>query len=210
MKKLIFTKYRPMYRPMYRLVCSLAYSLVFLCSFHASATEKEANSYFQQRATNFNQRHLNFYFYNSIKDRSYSWAVDKQNQLLDWNAGISYKWDNFGNFGDAIFKIKFSSFKIDKKSVFKNSLLLGVSFPDIDSGFPFYFGVGLGGSLFFNQVYSESIISVDYQTYVGLRFINIYQNLGSFIEWGLDNHFFLLSSGQYDNIYFAVGLSFVF
>lgn len=188
----------------------LIFSLVFLCSSYVNATDAEANAYFQQRATNVKQSYLNVYFYNSIKDRSYSWAINKQSQILDWNAGISYKWDHFGNFGDAIFKIKFSSFTIDEQSVFKNTLLLGVSFPDINSGFPIYFGAAAGGGVFFGQAYSESVLSLDYQIYVGLRFTQIYKNLGSFLEWGLDNHFFLLSSGQYDNTYLAVGLSFVF
>lgn len=188
----------------------IVYALVFLNPFFAFGTEGEARSYFSQRETNFNQRYLNFYLYNSLKDRSYSWGEEANSQLLKWSLGISYKWDKFGDFGDSIFKLKMSSFDINNTSVYKNSLLIGVSFPDVDSGFPFYFGASIGGGVFFNQINSESILSLDYQLYLGLRFINIYNTMGAFIEGGFDNHFFLLSSGQYDNMYLAVGLSFVF
>lgn len=189
----------------------ILYSCLTLYSSLSLATESEARGYFSQRQANtFNQRYLNFYLYNSIKDKSYSWGEGGQNQLLKWNIGVSYKWDNFGNYGDSIFKVKISSFKIKEKSILKNSLLFGVSFPDIDSGFPFYFGASIGAGMFFNQLPGESVLSLDYQTYLGLRFINIYDSMGVFVEWGLDNHFLLLSSGQYDNIYLAVGLSFVF
>ncbi|MBE8221965.1 MAG: hypothetical protein HAW60_04465 [Bdellovibrionales bacterium] len=188
----------------------IIYGIISLSSFSAQSTESEARDYFVKRNANFNQRYLNFYLYNSLKDVAYSWGEDKQEQLLKWSAGISYKWDNFVGFGDSIFKIKTSSFNIKGRSILKNSLLFGVSFPDIDSGFPFYFGASIGGGVFFNQIDSESVLSLDYQAYIGLRLINIYKSLGTFIEWGLDNHFLVLSTGQYDNMYLAVGLSFVF
>lgn len=194
---------------MKKLIC-IVYGVLSLSSFSAFGTEAEARGYFRDRNTNFNQRYLNFYIYNSLKDTAYSWGNSKQDQLLKWSAGISYKWDNFGNFGDSIFKVKVSSFNIQGRSILKNSLLFGVSFPDIDSGFPFYFGTSIGAGFFFNQIPLESILSLDYQAYLGLRFVNIYNTMGAFVEWGLDNHFFVLSSGQYDNIYLAVGLSFVF
>lgn len=188
----------------------IIYGTVFLNSFSAFGTEAEARSYFKNREANFSQRYLNFYLYNALKDIAYSWGSERQDQLLNWSAGISYKWDNFGKFGDSIFKAKVSSFSLNDKSILKNSLLFGLSFPDVDSGFPFYFGASIGAGIFFNQIESESILSLDYQAYLGLRLINIYDTIGAFIEWGLDNHFLALSVGQYNSTYLAVGLSFVF
>ncbi|MBE8163073.1 MAG: hypothetical protein HAW63_03705 [Bdellovibrionaceae bacterium] len=189
----------------------IIYGIISFSALPVFGSEAEARGYFSDRAANFNQRYLNFYLYNAIKDTAYSWGKENSShQLLKWSVGISYKWANFKRFGDSIFKVKVSSFNINKKEVLKNSFLVGVSFPDIDSGFPFYFGVSIGPGFFLSQLPSESILSLDYQGYLGFRFLNIYNTMGAFLEWGFDNHFLLLSSGQYNSVYLAVGLSFVF
>ena len=61
--------------------------------------------------------------------------------------------------------------------------------PEATSKFPVYFGIGAGPGIFVQQVSQQSSICMNYQIFGGLRFYDVLENTGFFVEAGLKNNF---------------------
>ena len=85
-----------------------------------------------------------------------------------------------------------------------------LTFPDANSQFPLYFGLGVGPGFFIKQLESRSSLALDYQLIVGARFMNVFDQLGFMVESGLKNAALLGTPGQYNGVFVNVGTVFAF
>lgn len=151
-------------------------------------------------------RHLNIYFGTFLSDKQYRWgALDKAEDVGELIAGVSYRVGEWVNSMDLYFRSEFTTFDVDGEKPVKLSLMPVVAFPDAVSGFPFYFGAGLGLGIFFSQVKNESDLSFDYQILAGFRRADLFDSFGLSFEVGYKGQVLLLSSGQFAGTYFTVG-----
>lgn len=146
-----------------------------------------------------------------LSDTAYKWGEsDSVSNIGKANLGVTYRVGEWVNSMDLSFRVDFSTFKLAEGSASKLSFLPVVTFPDASSRFPLYFGGGLGAGVFVSQVAQESSISFDYQLIAGARFFDVIGSTGFFVEGGLKNHLFLLSDGQFNGTFAAVGTVFSF
>lgn len=123
--------------------------------------------------------------------------------------GVTYLYDQWGSL-DVSIRLDFIEYKVDDERALKLSLLPLWTFPMAESHFPLYFGFGVGPGVFFNQLADESTLSLDYQLIAGARFLDIVENFGAFIEFGLKNHLHVLSDGQFNGTALVAGIAFTF
>ncbi|MCB0394017.1 MAG: hypothetical protein KDD25_05630 [Bdellovibrionales bacterium] len=148
-----------------------------------------------------------------IDSTAYEWGdkakVDDPARL---EGGVTYRIGEWINSMDLLFRAELMSFKLyeDEEKPVKLSVMPIVTFPDSNSRFPLYFGAGLGLGVFFKQLEEESALSIDLQLLAGVRFFEVFENTGFFIETGLKNHLHLLSDGQLNAVYFSGGAIFTF
>jgi hypothetical protein len=141
---------------------------------------------------------------------SYAWKDStKRNGVGKATYGLTYLLDQWGGM-DVNLRFDFNEYKIDDERASKLSIIPLLTFPKAETKFPLYFGLGAGAGVFFTQLQDESNLSLDYQLLLGARFIDLYQNLGAFIEFGLKNHLHLLSDGQFNGMATSVGAVFTF
>lgn len=146
-----------------------------------------------------------------VSDTSYKWGDrDKAENVGKWNMGLTYRMGEWVNSMDLAVRVDFSSFSLREGSASKLSFLPIVTFPDARAKFPLYFGGGIGAGVFVNQINGESTLSADYQLLAGARFFDLVNNTGFFIEAGIKNHLFLLSDGQFNGTFAAIGTVFSF
>lgn len=124
--------------------------------------------------------------------------------------GVTYRVGEWKNSMDLGLRIDYNEFELAGEKPTKLSFMPILTFPDATSKFPLYFGAGMGLGVFFKQVPNKSAISLDYQLVTGARFFNVFENTGFFIEAGLKNHIFLLSTGQLNGTFLSAGLVFTF
>lgn len=152
---------------------------------------------------------LDFGFF--FSDNAYKWgAPDAQSNVGRWNFGVTYRVGEWVNSMDLGVRVDLQSYQLNEGSATKLSFMPVVMFPDASSRFPLYFGAGAGLGVFTQQLNSKSPLSLDYQLFGGIRFFNVLKSTGFFAEAGLKNHFLLLSDGQYNGTYFALGTVFSF
>ncbi len=141
---------------------------------------------------------------------SYSWkGSDKRVGIGQATYGITYLFDHWGG-SDLNVRFDFAEYKLDSDRATKLSILPLITFPSISTGFPLYFGIGAGAGVFFTQISEESNISFDYQLVTGVRFTNLLEHTGIFVEFGLKNHLLLLSDGQFNGTALSAGAIFTF
>ncbi len=146
-----------------------------------------------------------------IDDKAHRWGEKSTDtDIGKWNLGVTYQIGEWVNSMDLHFRADFQSFKVDGESANKMSLMSLVTFPDVRSGFPLYFGAGAGVGIFFDQVDDESSLSFDYQLVLGGRLLNVYESIGLIAEAGVKNHIFLTSKGQFNGYFFTTGAIFNF
>lgn len=151
--------------------------------------------------------HVGFFF----TDNAYKWgAPDSQSNTGKWNVGVTYRMGEWINSMDLGIRVDLASYKLNDGDATKLSFLPVVTFPDASSKFPLYFGAGAGLGVFIKQLNAESVLSLDYQLFGGVRFFNVVNSVGFFVEGGLKNHLLLLSDGQFNGTYFALGTVFTF
>lgn len=141
-------------------------------------------------------------FTNSV---AYSWGANSP--LTDSGAavyGVTYLFEQWHGF-DTNLRIDFHEFVIENQKVMKMSVAPIWTFPRVDTQFPLYFGLGGGLGVFFQQVTGRSYLSFDYQLLMGVRFLNMIQNFGVFLEVGMKNHLHLLSTGQFNGTAVSIG-----
>ena len=145
-----------------------------------------------------------------LGDDAYKWGSDHESNVGKFNMGLTYRIGEWANSADFAFRADFSNYSVGGGSATKLSLLPVVIFPDATSHFPLYFGGGLGPGFYLKQISGQSAVSLDYQLFLGARFFNLLQSTGFFIESGVKNHFHLLSNGQYNGSFLAIGALFTF
>jgi hypothetical protein len=141
---------------------------------------------------------------------SYAWKGDnKRTGLAYATYGVTYLFDAWSGI-DVNVRFDFSEYKIDDDRATKLSLMPLWTFPLAETEFPLYFGFGVGAGVYFIQLPDESNLSVDYQLVAGARFLNLIDNFGAFVEFGMKNHLHLLSDGQLNGTALAAGAVFTF
>ena len=141
---------------------------------------------------------------------SYKWQGDpSQKGIGKATYGVTYLYDRWGKL-DTNIRMDFIEFKLNDQRATKLSLMPLWTFPMAESRFPLYFGLGAGLGIFFTQIEGESNLSLDYQLIAGVRFLDIIDNFGAFVEYGLKNHLHLLSDGQYNSTALTGGVAFTF
>jgi hypothetical protein len=144
-----------------------------------------------------------------IDSQSYLWGRYHYPNVGRANYGVTYLFDQWYGF-DRHLRIEFSEYQVQGESPRKLSVLPLVTFPRLETQFPLYFGFGAGFGIFFNQLKGESDLSLDYQLVTGLRFFDVFDQLGFFIELAMKNHLFLLSDGQFNGTALNTGMVFTF
>lgn len=146
-----------------------------------------------------------------LDDKAHRWGPKSTAEDVgQWNLGVTYQMGEWVNSMDLYFRADFQGYKVEDESANKMSLLGLVTFPDIRSGFPIYFGAALGVGIFFDQIEDESSLSLDYQIVLGARVLDIYEGIGFIAETGVKNHVFLTSKGQFNGYFFSLGAVFKF
>ncbi|MBT4760680.1 MAG: hypothetical protein HOO06_03185 [Bdellovibrionaceae bacterium] len=183
---------------------------------------KKADSYFKKRkkssssksrvtasaggAAHYLALHLGGY----LDDESYSWGNENKDGVGKMSLGLTYRLGEWVNSSDMLIRVDINSFGLPEGNTTKMSFIPMVTFPDANSGFPLYFGAGVGLGVFFKQIESESALSLDYQLVAGARFFNVLDSIGLFMETGLKNHIHLLSDGQFNGVFVSAGTVFAF
>lgn len=141
-----------------------------------------------------------------ISDNAYQWgSQNTQTNVGRWNIGVTYRIGEWVNSMDLGIRVDGLSYALNEGRAVQLSFLPVITFPDANARFPLYFGAGIGPGVFMQQINGESALSLDYQMFAGVRFFDILDNNGFFVEAGLKNHFLLLSDGQFNGTYGAVG-----
>lgn len=146
-----------------------------------------------------------------INSTAWHWGSEsKEKNVGSATVGVTYRVGEWKGLTDTAIRIDFNEYDIDNKKPQKLSLLGMILFPESASEFPLYFGFGAGPGIFFKQVGGEASLSLDYQMIVGMRFFDVFQNVGFSIESGLKNHIQIGDDGQVNSAFLAGGAVFTF
>ena len=145
-----------------------------------------------------------------FSDEAYKWGRGDQNNIGRLNAGVDYRLGEWVNAADLSLRLDFTSYSLDEGTARKLSVGAIVTFPDANSRFPLYFGIGMGPGFFIKQIHNESAVAFDYSLLAGARFLEVIEQIGFMVEVGLKDHLHLFSDGQYNGIYINVGSVFAF
>ncbi len=146
-----------------------------------------------------------------VSDAAYKWGQPNSEQDVgNLNIGVTYRLGEWVNAADFAMRVDFSTYTVRGQDASKLSFLPVILFPDASSKFPLYFGVGAGVGVFTKQLSGESALAADYQLLLGARFFDLFNNAGFFIEAGLKNHLHILSDGQFNGTFVAIGSVFSF
>jgi len=150
--------------------------------------------------------HLGTFF----SDQAYKWGKGNQEDIAGLNAGFTYRLGEWVNSADFALRFDYTNFSLDEGSARKLSFSGLLSIPDSNSRFPLYFGGGAGLGIFMKQIKKESPLSFDWSLYGGVRFLDVFENVGVMVEAGMKNHILLASDGQFNGIFVNVGTVFAF
>ncbi|MEK2687975.1 hypothetical protein [Bdellovibrio sp. GT3] len=146
-----------------------------------------------------------------MASQSYDWGKNGQEDNVGKNSfGVTYRVGEWYNSMDLALRMEYNDYEVGGENPSKISFLPVIMFPDASSRFPLYFGAGAGLGIFMKQTNSKSMLTLDYQLIAGARFFNVFESTGFFIEAGLRNSLFLLTSGQLNGTFLAAGLVFTF
>lgn len=146
-----------------------------------------------------------------LSDDAYHWGGSaRQKDVGGLNVGLTYRMGEWVNAADFALRFDVSTFKLASGNATKLSFLPMILFPDASSRFPLYFGGGIGVGIMAKQLQDESTLTFDYQLLLGARFFDVFPSTGFFVEAGVKNHLHLLSDGQFNGAFIAVGSVFTF
>ena len=146
-----------------------------------------------------------------VSDNAYRWGSrDNQSNVGGAVVGVTYRIGEWQHSMDLAFRLDYNAFGLDDGSAGKLSFLPMITFPEASSRFPLYLGAGVGVGIFTKQIDQKSALTLDYQLVLGARFFEVFANTGFFIEAGLKNSLFLLTDGQFNGTFVAVGPVFTF
>jgi len=164
-----------------------------------------------QPVVNSNDHYLAIHIGEYVSDNAYRWGSnDNQSNVGDATVGVTYRMGEWVNSMDLAIRLDYSAFGLQDGTAGKLSFMPMVTFPDASSRFPLYLGAGLGLGIFTKQISQESALSLDYSLVLGARFFEVFANTGFFVEAGLKNSLFLLTDGQFNGTFVAVGPVFTF
>jgi hypothetical protein len=142
---------------------------------------------------------------------AYNWGQNgKEDKIGKWGADLTYRLDEQEYLFDQSLKVSYAQYGPVNQEASKLSFLFAMTLPEAGSKFPLYFGAAGGLGLFLKQLSDESVISLDYQLYLGLRTFNVFDTMGLFVEGGLRNHLQVTSDGQFNGTFLSLGSVFVF
>jgi hypothetical protein len=176
----------------------------------APANEREPASGEGRGSANGAPRFLAIHVGMFLDDQSYKWGKGDQKDIGQFNLGVTYRLGEWVNSMDFMMRAEYTSFALTEDSARKLGLIFMVMFPDANSHFPLYFGAGAGPGFFIKQIHGQSIMSLDYEVVAGARFLNVIDNLGFFVEFGLKDHIHLFSEGQYNGLFVSTGTAWTF
>ncbi len=187
----------------------------------ARVGKKAASEYFSERkssnssssySSGSSDRYLTVHIGGFLNDKQHRWGpLDREDDVGNFLAGVTYRIGEWVNSMDLMFRAELSTYEIGDKNPSKLSMMPMIVFPDAASEFPLYFGAGIGGGIFFSQYGEESDLSLDYQLITGVRVPHSFQEgTGIMFEVGYKGHVHILSSGQFEGTYAAVGAVFQF
>lgn len=166
-------------------------------------------------------RYLALHIGTFFSDQGYAWGYEDQDDIGKLDFGVDYRMGEWVNSMDWHMRINYTSYSLKEGSTGiegdarKLSLGAILTFPDVNSKFPLYFGAGLGAGFFIKQVEDdkdngESPLALDYSVLAGARFFNVVGSTGFMVETGLKNHLLLSSDGQFNGVYVNAGCVFAF
>lgn len=142
---------------------------------------------------------------------SYNWAHNgKDEKIGKWGADVTYRFAEQEYLFDESLRISYNQYKPAEQDTSKLSLLYAITFPEAASQFPIYFGAAGGLGVYLKQIDQESLISFDYQLYLGLRAFNLFDSVGFYVEGGMRNHLHITSDGQFNGTFLSLGTIFNF
>lgn len=143
-----------------------------------------------------------------VNSKTYNWGGGDYDDVGRLSYGVTYMFGEWSKF-DVSFRMDFNDYRINGDRANKLSLMPVLTFPLANRRFPLYFGVGAGLGIYFVQINRDSL-SFDYQLMMGTRFVDIYENLGFFVELAMKNHLNFTSSGQFNGSALTAGGVFSF
>jgi hypothetical protein len=146
-----------------------------------------------------------------IDSESYRWGeLDKSEDNGKLTIGVTYRMGEWTDTMDLLLRVDFNSYELIDGRPVKMSVMPLLVFPEVNSKFPLYFGLGLGPGIYFKQISQESALALDYQLIGGVRLFDVFESTGFSLEMGLKNHLHLLSDGQFNGVFAAAGVVFTF
>ncbi len=142
---------------------------------------------------------------------SYDWGKSgEETDVGKWGIDMTYRLSQYNNLLDYALRVSYIDYTAVSRRANKLSFLYSAMLPDAHSKFPLYFGAAAGAGIFLTQLQDESPLSLDYQVFMGLRFFDLFDNSGFYIESGLKNHIQLTTNGQLNGTYIGAGAVFSF
>ena len=142
---------------------------------------------------------------------AYNWAHNgKEANVGKWGVDLTYRFAEQDYLFDESLRISYAQYEPAAQESSKMSVLYSITFPEASSQFPFYFGAAGGLGVYLKQIDQESLISFDYQLYLGLRAFNLFDSVGLYIEGGMRNHLHITSDGQFNGTFLSLGTIFNF
>ncbi len=155
-------------------------------------------------------RYLAFGLGTFTKSESYSWGVNKEEDVGKWSVDMNYRLSQYNSLLDYSLRVSYQEYEPAGQKANKLIFLYAASLPDADSRFPLYFGAAAGAGVFMTQIPNESSLTFDYQVYLGMRLFDVLENTGFYLEGGLKNHLQMTSDGQFNGTFFSAGAVFTF
>jgi hypothetical protein len=154
--------------------------------------------------------YLGIHFGGFVSSETWKWGTQSSQEGVGrMTAGVTYRMDEWNKM-DVLIRGDFTTFRLTDGDATKFSFLGSIIFPEASSRFPLYFGAAAGPGVFFKQLAGKSPLSIDYQLFAGARFFNVFEDLGFTLEGGWKNHLHLLSDGQMNGTFVALGMVFTF
>lgn len=156
-----------------------------------------------------NSRLLSLHIGGYLRSKAYQWGENPSAERAGvQTTGVTYKVGEWTQTMDLNLRVDYIQFEVDNEKPIKISFLPLLTFPDSAAGFPLYFGIGAGPGIFISQMEKESNLTLDYQLIFGVRWMNVWNQAGFFIESGIKDHIHLLSDGQFTSQFLTAGAVF--
>ncbi len=168
-------------------------------------------SYSGGSATQLKDHYMTLGFGTYSDSEAYKWGQGgKQESVGKWGIDLTYRFQEQEYLFDQSLRVSYNHYVAAGQNTDKLSFLMAVTFPEATSKFPLYFGGAAGLGVFTKPIPEESVISFDYQLFLGVRIFDVYETVGLFVEGGLRNHLNLTSDGQFNGTFLSIGTVFLF